>query len=167
VFVRLVEVMSRLSKRIQQSKVHRLRRCQLATVPAKYRISYQVGHGLIFDAASHTTRRSGLFDACLISIGKNPDGVIRVAEDPEVIATDVGEFLQVGLVDTRAMQGVDKFVWRKWDFWGFRRSWRRGQQEATKKRIQGPMRVWKGDRFTRGSLPSFRPRRDRTERRKR
>ena len=167
VFVRQVEVISSLSKRIQQPKVRRLRRHQLAIVPAKHRTSYQVGHCLIFDAASHTARRSGLFDACFVSIGKNPNGVIWVAEDPEVIATGVGEFLEVGLVDTRAMQGVDKFVWRKWHFWGFCRSRRGGQQNATKKRIQGPMRMWKGDRFTRGSLPNFRPRWNRSEGRKR
>ena len=130
-------------------------------------VSYQVGHGFIFDAASHTAWRSGLFNACFVSVGKNPNGVIWVAEDPEIITTNVGEFLQVGLVDTRTVQGVDKFVWRKRHFWGFCRSRRRGQQDATKKRVQGPVRVWKGDRFTKGSLPSFRPRRDRSEGRKR
>ncbi len=110
VFIRQVEVMSSLSKRIQQAKVRRLRHTSLAPVPPRYRMTYQVGHCFIFDAASHTTRRSGLFDACLVGIGQNPYGVIWVAEDPEVITTDVGEFLQVRPVNTRAMQGVDEFV---------------------------------------------------------
>jgi hypothetical protein len=139
---------------------------QLAIVPPNYRTSYQVGHCLIFDAASHTARRSGLFDAYLVGVGKNPYSVIWVAEDPEVIATGVGEFLQVCLVNTRAMQRVDKFVWRKRNFWGFRRSRRGSQEEGTKKRVQGPVRMWKSDRVTRGSLPDFRPRRDRSDGRK-
>ena len=112
VVTRQSEVISCLGKSIQQPEVCRLRRHhQLAIAPPKFQMPYQVGNCFIFDAASHTTRRSGLFDACFVGIGKNPYGVIWVAEDPEVITTHVGEFLQVGLVDTRAMQCIDEFVW--------------------------------------------------------
>jgi hypothetical protein len=84
---------------------------------------YQVGHGLEFDTASHAARGAGFLDARFVGFRKDPDGVVRVAEDPEIVATDVGQLLQVSLVDTWAMQGVDKLVRRKGDLWRFGSSW--------------------------------------------
>jgi len=72
-----------------------------------------------------------------------------MAENPEIVAADVGQLLQIGPVDARAVQGVDELVRRQGDLWRFRRSWRSSQQEGAKQRIHGLVRVRKGDRVAR------------------
>jgi hypothetical protein len=51
---------------------------------------YQIGHGLELDTASHAARGSGFFDTRFISFRKDPDGIVWMTEDPEIVATNVG-----------------------------------------------------------------------------
>jgi hypothetical protein len=117
-FLRQVEVLRGLGERIQQAQVRRLwHKCPRSPVsyPFLWHIgcgkeTHQIGHGLKLDTAGHAARGSGFLDTRFIGFGKDPDGVVRVTEDPEIVATNVRELLQIALVDTRAMQGVDELV---------------------------------------------------------
>jgi len=80
-----------------------------------------------------------------------------VAEDPEVVATNVGQLLEIGLVDTRAMQGIDELVRREGDLWRLSGSWGWGQQEGTEERKQCLMRMREGDRVAGRRLPDLPP----------
>lgn len=107
---------------------------------------YHVAHGLEFDPASHAARCAWFLDARFVRFGEDPNGVVRVAENPEVVAAKVGQFLQISSVDARAMQGVDELVWRKGNLWCFRSPWRASQQEGAEERVQGLVRMREGDR---------------------
>lgn len=124
---------------------------------------YQIGHGLELDTASHAARGSGFFDTRFISFGKDPDGVVRMTEDPEIVATSVGQLLQIRLVNTRTVQGIDELVRRKRDLGRVRGSWSGGQQEGAEERIQRLVWMGKGDCVARACIPYFAPRRNRTD----
>ena len=51
--------------------------------------THQIGHGLKLDTTSHAARGSGFLDTRFIGFGKDPNSVVRVTEDPEVVTTNV------------------------------------------------------------------------------
>jgi len=57
----------------------------------------------------------GFLDMHLISLSKNPDGVVWMAENPEIVAADVGKLLQIELVDVWAVQGINELVGQQRD----------------------------------------------------
>lgn len=63
--------------------------------------AYHVSHSFGFDTTSHTTRRPRSLDLAFVAFREIPDRVVGVAENPEVISADVGEFLKVRLVYPR------------------------------------------------------------------
>jgi hypothetical protein len=134
-----------------------------------YRISnmkkqtYQIGHSFELNTASHAARGSGFFDTRFISFGEDPDGVVRMTEDPEIVTTNVGQLLQIRLVNTRTVQGIDELVRRKGDLWRVRGSWSGGEQEGAEERIQRLVWIGKGDCVARACLPYFAPWRNRSD----
>jgi len=55
--------------------------------------AYKVAHCFKFDTSRHASRRSWFLDTVLVGLSKEPNGVVRVAEHPEVIPAHVREFL--------------------------------------------------------------------------
>ena len=52
-----------------------------------------MAQGLKLDTTSHTAGCLGFLNLTLVHLGQDPNGVIRVTEHPEVIATNVRKFL--------------------------------------------------------------------------
>jgi len=64
-------------------------------------IANHVSHSLGFDTTGHTTGRPRSLDLALVAFCEVPDGVVWMAENPEVISADIREFLEVVLVYPR------------------------------------------------------------------
>jgi len=116
---------------------------------------YHVTHGLEFDTTGHAAGGAWFLDARLVGFGEDPDSVVRMAENPKIVTTDVRQLLQIGLVDTREMQGIYKLVRRKGNLWRFCSSWRASEQEGTEERIRGLVRMRKCDCVAGRRLPNF------------
>ena len=54
-------------------------------------------------------------DMHLIGLSKDLDGVVQMAENPEIVAADVGKLLQIELVDVWAVQGINELVGQQRD----------------------------------------------------
>jgi len=63
----------------------------------RWKSTNHVSHSLGFDTTGHTARCPGSLNFILITFNEIPDRVVRMAENPEVISADIGEFLKVGL----------------------------------------------------------------------
>ena len=59
------------------------------------RVQYHISHSLGFHTSGHAARRSRSFDFAFVAFCNIPDGVVRVAVDPEIVPADVGEFLEI------------------------------------------------------------------------
>ncbi len=80
------------------------------TLPLQSWPTYHVAHRLELDAASHAARRTRLLHLGFIGLIQLPDGVAGMAENPEVVSTNIAELLQVGLVNSRAVKLLDECV---------------------------------------------------------
>jgi len=88
-----------------------------------------VSHSFGFNTSGHTARCPGSLNFILITFCEIPDGVVRMAENPEIISADIGEFLKVGLEYSGFVETVDKFVGGNRDFWRLGRSWGGGKKQ--------------------------------------
>lgn len=48
--------------------------------------TYKVSHSFEFDTASHASRSSRFFYLAFVGIRKIPEGIVGVAENPEIIS---------------------------------------------------------------------------------
>ena len=74
-------------------------------------MTHKVADGLELNAASHPTWSLGFLHAALVYLREDPDGIIRVAEHPEIVSAYVRHLLQVGLVDPRNVERFDELMW--------------------------------------------------------
>ena len=127
---------------------------------------YHVAHGLEFDTTGHAAGGAWFLDARLVGFGEDPDSVVRMAENPKIVTTDVRQLLQIGLVDAWAMQGIYKLVRRKGNLWRFCSSWCPSEEEGADESIRGLVRMRKRDCVAGRRLPNFPPWGDRPDGRK-
>ena len=62
------------------------------------RVADHISHSFSFDTTGHATRGPRSFDLVLVAFCEIPHGVVWMAENPEVISADVGEFLEIRLI---------------------------------------------------------------------
>lgn len=118
---------------------------------------YHVAHGLEFDTTGHAPGGAWFLHARFVGVGEDPDSVVRMAENPKIVTTDVRQLLQIGLVDARAMQSIYKLVRREGNLWRFCSSWRASEQKGAQERICGLVRMRKCDCVAGRRLPDFPP----------
>ena len=128
------------------------------------RLTNHVSHGLGFDTAGHTTWCPRSLNLVLITFGEVPDRVVWMTENPEIISTDIGELLKVGLVYPRLVEGFDEFVRSDRNFWGLRssRSW--GKKQRAKESKHALVGMWESNEIIVGGsgervliIPKFSP----------
>lgn len=112
VLARHVHLFRGRHKRVDKLELHRLYIARQHRSLRKVCVAYHVGHRFELDAAGHAARRAGLLDLVLVSFFEIPDRVVWVTEDPEVVATDVVQLLQIRLVYAGYMQLLDERVRR-------------------------------------------------------
>ena len=104
-----------------------------------------VSHSLGFNTTGHAARCPGSLDFILITFCEIPDGVVWMAENPEIISADVGEFLKVGFEYSGLVQALDKFVRGNRDFWRLSGSWGRGKEQRANEGERALVRMWEGN----------------------
>jgi hypothetical protein len=85
-----------------------------------------------------------------------------MAEDPEIVATNIGKLLQIRLVDTWTVQGIDELVRRNGNLWRLRGSWSGSQQEGAEERIQRLVWIRESDCVAGTCFPYLAPWRNRS-----